>query len=31
MLGVASSILLLTLAVLAVRYGHVKLPYREKE
>lgn len=30
MLGVASSILLLTLAVLAVRYGHVKLPYREK-
>lgn len=29
MLGVASSILLLTLSVLAVRYGHAKLPYRE--
>jgi protein PsiE len=31
MLGVASSILLLTLAVLVVRYGHVKLPYRDTE
>ena len=28
MLGVASSILLLTLAVLTIRYGHVKLPYK---
>lgn len=31
MLGVASSILLLTVAVLAVRFGHVKLPYRGGE
>ena len=31
MLGVASSILLLTLAVLASRFGHVKLPYRGGE
>jgi protein PsiE len=31
MLGVASSILLLTLAVLAIRFGHVKLPYGEKD
>ncbi len=31
MLGVATSILLLTAAVLAVRYGHVKLPSGEKE
>ena len=31
MLGVASSVLLLTLAVLAIRYGHVKLPYGERE
>jgi len=31
MLGVATSILLLTGAVLAVRYGHVKLPSGEKE
>ncbi len=31
MLGVASSILLLTFAVLAIRYGHVKLPYGEKD
>jgi protein PsiE len=31
MIGVASSILLLTLAVLAVRYGHVRLPYGDKE
>ena len=31
MLGVASSILLLTLAVLAIRFGHVKLPYRGGE
>jgi protein PsiE len=30
MLGVASSILLLTVAVLAVRYGHVKLPYVDR-
>lgn len=29
MLGVASSILLLTLAVLAIRYGQVRLPYEE--
>jgi len=28
-LATASAILLLTLAVLAVRYGHVKFPYRE--
>ena len=31
MLGVALSVLLLTLAVLAIRYGHVKLPYHESE
>lgn len=31
MLGVAASILLLTVAVLVVRYGHVKLPYRDAE
>jgi len=30
MLGVAASILLLTVAVLTVRYGHVKLPYVDK-
>lgn len=29
MLAVAAAILLLTLAVLAVRYGHVKFPYSE--
>lgn len=31
MLGVTASILLLTLAVLAVRYGHVKLSYGDNE
>jgi protein PsiE len=31
LLGVSSSVLLLTLAVLVVRYGHVKLPYRDAE
>ncbi|MEW5787386.1 MAG: phosphate-starvation-inducible PsiE family protein [Pseudomonadota bacterium] len=31
MLGVASSILLLTLAVLVVRFGHTRFPYREKD
>ncbi|MDP2133118.1 MAG: phosphate-starvation-inducible PsiE family protein [Sulfuritalea sp.] len=29
MLGVAAAIFLLTLAVLAIRYGHVRYPYRE--
>lgn len=29
MLGVASAILLLTLGVLIIRYGHVRYPYRE--
>ncbi|MBI4754140.1 MAG: phosphate-starvation-inducible PsiE family protein [Betaproteobacteria bacterium] len=29
MLSVAAAILLLTLAVLAIRYGHVHFPYRE--
>jgi protein PsiE len=29
MLAVASAILLLTLGVLAIRYGHVRFPYRE--
>jgi len=29
MLAVAAAIFLLTLAVLAIRYGHVKFPYRE--
>jgi protein PsiE len=31
MLGVAASILLLTLAVLALRYGHVRYSYGEHE
>ena len=31
MVGVTASILLLTVAVLAVRYGHVRLPYSEHE
>jgi len=31
MLGVAASILLLTLAVLALRYGHARFPYNEHE
>lgn len=30
-LGVSSAILLLTLAVLAIRYGHIKLAYGENE
>jgi protein PsiE len=29
MLAVAAAILLITLAVLAIRYGHVRFPYRE--
>ena len=29
MLAVAAGILLLTLAVLAIRFGHVRFPYRE--
>lgn len=31
MLGVAASILLLTLAVLTVRFGHARFPYGEKD
>ena len=31
MLGIAGSILLLTLAVLVVRYGHVRFAYKEGE
>lgn len=31
MIGVAASILLLTLAVLALRYGHVRYSYSEQE
>lgn len=31
MLAVAAAIFLLTIAVLAIRYGHVKFPYREDE
>ena len=31
MLGIAGSILLLTLAVLAIRFGHVKYSYQEGE
>jgi protein PsiE len=31
MLGIAGSILLLTLAVLAIRYGHVNYAYRDGE
>lgn len=31
MLGIAGSILLLTLAVLAIRYGHVRFSYKENE
>jgi protein PsiE len=31
MLAVAAAIFLLTVAVLAIRYGHVKFPYREDE
>ncbi len=30
-LGVSAAILLLTLAVLAIRYGHIKLAYGDKE
>jgi len=30
LLGVAAGILLLTLAVLAIRFGHVRFPYDEK-
>jgi protein PsiE len=29
MLAVAAAIFLLTMAVLAIRYGHVRYPYRE--
>lgn len=31
MVGVSSSIVLLALAVLAIRYGHVRYPYREDD
>jgi len=31
MLAVSAAILLLTLAVLAIRYGHAKFPYREAQ
>ncbi|TCS72382.1 protein PsiE [Sulfuritortus calidifontis] len=31
MLGVTTSILLLAIAVLAIRYGHVRYPYEERE
>lgn len=31
MIGVSSSIMLLALAVLAIRYGHVKFPYGEEK
>jgi protein PsiE len=30
MIGIASAILLLSLAVLVVRFGHIKFPYKEK-
>jgi protein PsiE len=30
MIGIAGAILLLSFAVLIVRYGHVKFPYKEK-
>mgnify|MGYP003433667915 FL=1 len=30
-MATAGAILLLTLAVLAIRYGHVKFPYREDQ
>ncbi len=29
MLAVAAAIFLLTLAVLVIRYGHIRFPYRE--
>ena len=31
MVGVSASILLLALAVLAIRYGHIRFPYSEEE
>jgi protein PsiE len=31
MLGVTASILLLAIAVLAIRYGHARYPYSERE
>ena len=31
MLAVSAAILLLTLAVLAIRYGHTKFPYRDRD
>jgi len=31
MLAVSAAILLLTIAVLAIRYGHTRFPYRERE
>jgi protein PsiE len=31
LLGVAAGILLLALAVLAIRFGHVRYPYSERE
>lgn len=30
MVGVSASIMLLALAVLAIRYGHVQFPYHEE-
>jgi protein PsiE len=30
-IGVSSSIVLLALAVLAIRYGHVRFPYRDDD
>jgi protein PsiE len=31
MVAVAAAILMLTLAVLVIRYGHIRFPYREDE
>jgi protein PsiE len=31
MLAVSAAILLLTIAVLVIRYGHTRFPYRESE
>ena len=31
MLGVAGTVLIIALSILAIRYGHVKFPYEEKD
>ena len=31
MLGLAGAVLVLAISILAIRYGHIKLPYSEKE